>query len=67
MNNRETWELTYRTVRCTHYDPAETGPRRTHWHIERDGDRLDLRFDTRAEAMAEAERLAEEGHGRMSA
>ena len=42
--------MTYRTVRCTHHDPAEPGPRRAHWHIERDGDRLDIRFDSPAEA-----------------
>lgn len=42
--------MTYRTDRCTHHDPAEPGPRRVHWHIEWDGNRTDMRFDSPAEA-----------------
>lgn len=48
----------YRAVGCTDHDRGEPGKRRRHWHIERDGDRMGLRFESREEAVQEATRLS---------
>lgn len=57
----ETGHVSYQVTRCTHHDPAESAPRRPHWHIEQGGDRLDLRFDSRDEAAAKADQFNREG------